>query len=122
VTQVTGAPRRAEGTHRSTAALLAAWIEEHQELLRGLSALRALGPEADEAVQSVLKLRKLRTARLSWELWASFTTADGFDADALLLEYASIEAVRLGRMALLGTEPVRLTLVRSSSDTESGPR
>lgn len=122
MTKATGARQRAEGTHRGTAALLAAWLEEHQGLLRGLSALRALGPEADEAVQSVLKLRKLRTARLSWELWASLTTVDGFDADALLLEYASVEAVRLGKAALLGPQPIRFSLVTSGSDPEPSHR
>lgn len=114
MTKATGARGPAEAPHRATAALLAAWLEEHQELLRGLVAIRALGPEAGEAVHSVLKLRKVRTAQLSWELWASFSTADGFDVDALLLEHASIEAVGLGKAALFGNDLTRLSLVGSS--------
>lgn len=102
-------------SHRGTAALLAAWVEEHQELLRGLIAVRALEPEAHAAVQAILNVPKIRVVRLSWELWASFTRADGANPDTLLLGCASDELVRLGKSALFGSEPVRLTLVDSVS-------
>ena len=94
--------QRAADSHRATAALLAACLEAHQELLRGLSALRALEPEADEAVQAILTLRGVRVVCLSWELWASFVGADGDDPDRLLLDHASGELVRLGKEALFG--------------------
>lgn len=118
----TGARQRAEGTHRATAALLAAWLEEHQELLRGLAAIRAFGRDADDAVQAVLNLRKIQVARASWELWASFTKADGVDPETLLLQHVSVEAMRLGKAALFGSEPARLSLVDGASACASHQR
>lgn len=102
-----GAPALPGSSHRGTAALLAAWLEEHQDLLRGLIAVRALEPETDTAVQAVLNLRKVRVVRLSWELWASFTRADAADPDALLLDYVSDEPMRLGKDALFGKTPAQ---------------
>lgn len=103
--KATGARERAEEMHRGTAALLAAWLEEQQELLRDLIALRALGAGAQEAVQAVLELPKVRVARLSWKLWASFTAADGVDPEALLLQHASPDLMCLGTKALFGSRP-----------------
>ncbi len=97
-----GAHVQSGSSHRGTAAVLAAWLEEHQDLLRGLLAIRALEPEAHEAVQAVLNVQKIRVVRLSWELWASFTRADAADPDALLLDHVPEEMVRLGKDALFG--------------------
>jgi hypothetical protein len=54
---------------RRGARQLAAWIDQHLGLLRGLADLRELGPDAEEAVAAVLEVRELKTTVLSWQLW-----------------------------------------------------
>src|SRR6266542_1918684 len=52
---------------------LANWIGRNEDLLRGLAALRALGPEAESAFEAVLDVPTIRRARLSWQLASSLT-------------------------------------------------
>ncbi len=113
--KATGARGGAEDMHRGTAALLAAWLEEHQDLLRGLIALEALGADAQDAVLAVRELPMVQVVRLSWELWASFTAADGADPEVLLLQHAEPVLVCLGRKALFGNRPALLSLVAQGS-------
>lgn len=88
---------------------LRGWLIQHDEMLRGLHALRRLG--ADEAVAAIEALQEVRKVRLSWELWEMLLDGEGIDADALLLEHIELGDVLLARAALWGlaweTPPVR---------------
>jgi hypothetical protein len=94
--------------NRRAAQQLAAWIDGHLGLLRGLADLRDLGPEACEAVAVVLQVRELKTMALSWALWEALTTGSGFDPEAVLTAEIPYSRIDLARRALWGSDPTDL--------------
>lgn len=83
-----------------TARAVAAWVDEHVDLLVGLAALRGLGAEADRAVDEVLAVRELRKVSLSVDLFDLLATGNDQDAGRLLLEAGPPAHVRLLATAL----------------------
>ncbi|GEM_PF-4217830 len=111
----------AEEPNRRSGRLLAKWLRENAELLAGLRALRRLAdPAADAAVDAILALSDVARLRLSWQLWEALASGEGIDAEELLNEYTSPEAIDAAREALWGprgapSPPPRLRLVDTPS-------
>lgn len=84
--------------------LMEEWIEEHDELLCGLVALRDLGFEAEDATSAVLAIREVRKFTLSWQMCELLAEDDGIDFDAALAETFPVAIVNHLRYALFGDE------------------
>jgi len=98
--------RRAAGfdpCYRTSAAQLAGHLGDTADLLRGVAALRRLGPAASGAVRVALALPELKTLAPFWRLWEAMARAEGVDVDALLGELLPLSVVDQARLALWGT-------------------
>jgi hypothetical protein len=78
------------------------WLAGHDDLLRGLAALRELGDDGFSAVTAVLVVPEVRKLRLGWELWEAMAEGEGKDPEVLLLDAIPLSRIELGRAALWG--------------------
>lgn len=81
---------------------LGTWLGDHEDLLRGVAALRELGDQAFTAVTAVLVVPEIRKLRLGWELWEAMAEGQGLDPEVLLLEATPLGLIELGHEALYG--------------------
>jgi len=74
-------------TFDSYPAVVAAWAQRNQDLLRGIVALRRMGTDASCAVEEVLRTAPLERVRLGVELWMAAVSDEGGDPHVRLAEH-----------------------------------
>lgn len=94
MTQRTASRVTDEPYHR-TAVLIARWFREHEPVLRGAVALRALGGAGVEASAASLAVPVVRRFALSVALFDAMVRSDGTDPAVLLARVLDDEAVEL---------------------------
>lgn len=85
-----------------TADAIAGWVEDHDDMLRGLVALRVLGVHAEQAIQAVLSIPEVQVLRISFELFSLLAEDSGVDSRILLRRASSGAHVRSLDAAVFG--------------------
>lgn len=87
---------------RRSAEILAQWITDHADILRGLAAFRRLGAPGETVVAAALALTEVARMRPSWQLWEAIAEGEGHDVQALVQEFVPVDLFQTARFALWG--------------------
>lgn len=88
--------------YRQTASLIASTVEELEDVLVGLTALRSLGECAESAIAAVLDVPEVKQLRLSWELLEALMLGEGLEPEPVLESVLDPDWREYARAALLG--------------------